>query len=198
MCISYFHQWVLKPSINSKNWTTWPESARELYHLSDRLFSVKLVPTFANRGCHVVSVTDPYGCTIGFLDRNRYFIFQAAPQLYSRGLVDPITDPPRLRKSGNSGNGICSQELWPLDHRGGLKPSTAFNKYCKLPCFSLCNFLQLPATLSLTAPCSHPPSIYVITLVREIKSTAMQKTWDEISVTFWNRGTGLPFNPWGR
>jgi hypothetical protein len=25
------------------------------------------------RGCHVVSVTDPYGRTLGFLDRSRYF-----------------------------------------------------------------------------------------------------------------------------
>jgi hypothetical protein len=33
--------------------------------------------------CHVVSVTDPYGRILGFLDRNRYFFFQAAPQLYS-------------------------------------------------------------------------------------------------------------------
>jgi hypothetical protein len=28
---------------------------------------------FADRGCHVVSVTDTYGCILGFLDRRRYF-----------------------------------------------------------------------------------------------------------------------------
>jgi hypothetical protein len=28
---------------------------------------------FADRGCHVVSVTDPYGLILGFLDRSRYF-----------------------------------------------------------------------------------------------------------------------------
>jgi hypothetical protein len=27
----------------------------------------------ADRGCHVVSVTDPYGRILGFLDRIRYF-----------------------------------------------------------------------------------------------------------------------------
>jgi hypothetical protein len=27
------------------------------------------VPTFADRGFHVVSVTDPYGGILGFLDR---------------------------------------------------------------------------------------------------------------------------------
>jgi hypothetical protein len=49
--------------------TPWPESANELYRPSDRRLSAKLVPTFADRGCHVVSVTDPYGCILGFLYR---------------------------------------------------------------------------------------------------------------------------------
>jgi hypothetical protein len=57
----------------------------EIYRLIDRHLSEKLVPTFADRGCHVVSVTHPYVCILGFLDRGRYFFFQAAPQLYSRG-----------------------------------------------------------------------------------------------------------------
>jgi CBS-domain-containing membrane protein len=65
--------------------TPWPESARELYRPSDRRLSAKLLPTFADRGCHVVSVTDPYGRILGFLDRSRYFFFQVAPQLYLRG-----------------------------------------------------------------------------------------------------------------
>jgi hypothetical protein len=38
-----------------------------------------------DKGCHVVSVTDPYGHNLGFLDRSRYFLYQVAPQLYSRG-----------------------------------------------------------------------------------------------------------------
>jgi hypothetical protein len=65
--------------------TPWPEFSSELYRPSDRRLSAKLVPTFADRGCHVVSVTDPYGRNIGFLDQSRYFFFQVAPQLYSRG-----------------------------------------------------------------------------------------------------------------
>jgi hypothetical protein len=36
-------------------------------------------------GCHVVNVTNPYGRILGFLDRSRYYFFQVAPQLYSRG-----------------------------------------------------------------------------------------------------------------
>jgi hypothetical protein len=49
----------------------------------------------------MASMTDPYGSILGFLDRNRYFLFQVAPQLYSRGWVDPVPDPWLLRKSGN-------------------------------------------------------------------------------------------------
>jgi CBS-domain-containing membrane protein len=49
--------------------TPWPESASELYRPSDSCLSAKLVPTFADRECHVVSVTDPYGRILGFLNR---------------------------------------------------------------------------------------------------------------------------------
>jgi hypothetical protein len=65
--------------------TPWPESASELYRPSDHPLSAKLVSTFADRGCYIISVTDPYGRILGFLDRSRYFFFQVAPQLYSRG-----------------------------------------------------------------------------------------------------------------
>jgi hypothetical protein len=54
----------------------WPESMSELYQPSDRRLSEKLVPTFADRGCHVVSVTDPYGRILGFLDRHPNFSFK--------------------------------------------------------------------------------------------------------------------------
>jgi hypothetical protein len=60
------------PSISDKK-TPWSESASELYRPSDRHLSAKWLPTFADRRCHVVSVTDPYGRILGFLDRGRYF-----------------------------------------------------------------------------------------------------------------------------
>jgi CBS-domain-containing membrane protein len=65
--------------------TPWPESASELNRPSDRRLLVKLVPNFADKGCHMVSVTDPYGPILGFLDRKPYFSFQVAPESYSRG-----------------------------------------------------------------------------------------------------------------
>jgi hypothetical protein len=43
----------------------------ELYLPSDSRLSVKLALTFADIGCHVVSVTDPHGSILGFLDLSR-------------------------------------------------------------------------------------------------------------------------------
>jgi hypothetical protein len=84
--------------------TPWPGSVSELYRPSGYRLSSKLVPTFVDRGWCVVSVTDPYGRILGFLDRSLYFFFQVAPQLYSRGWVDSVPDPLLLRKSGSAGN----------------------------------------------------------------------------------------------
>jgi hypothetical protein len=72
--------WV--PYIRVRIKTPWPESASKLYRPSDSRLSAKLVPSFADGVCHMVSVTGPYGRILGFLD---YFFFQVAPQLYSRG-----------------------------------------------------------------------------------------------------------------
>jgi hypothetical protein len=63
----------------------WLQFVSELYRPRDRRLSEKLVPTFADRGWHVVSVTDFYGRNLYLLDRSRYVFFQVAPRLYSRG-----------------------------------------------------------------------------------------------------------------
>jgi hypothetical protein len=65
--LTWFQKWT-------QEWTQeWSESASELYRPSDRRLSASWLPTFADRRCHVVSVTDPYGRSLGFLDRSRYF-----------------------------------------------------------------------------------------------------------------------------
>jgi hypothetical protein len=64
--------------------------------------SERTIPTY--RLYHVVSVTDPYGRKLGFLEQSHYFFFQVAPQLYSQGSVDPVPHPLLLRKSGSAGN----------------------------------------------------------------------------------------------
>jgi hypothetical protein len=66
---------------NYNKQTTWPESASELYRPSESRLSTKLVPTFEDRSCRVVSATDLYSRILGFLDRSHYFFFQVAPQL---------------------------------------------------------------------------------------------------------------------
>jgi hypothetical protein len=50
-------------------------SASRLYRPRDHRLSAKLVPTFAERGCHVVSMTDPYSCILGFLDQKQSFTY---------------------------------------------------------------------------------------------------------------------------
>jgi hypothetical protein len=71
--LNLLNYWFLSCHLQTQKKTPWSESASELYRPSDRRLSAKLVPTFADKGCHVVSVTDPYGRILGFLDRNRYF-----------------------------------------------------------------------------------------------------------------------------
>jgi hypothetical protein len=44
----------------------------------------------------------PYGRNLGFLDQSRYFFFKAAPQLYSRDRVDPVSGPLLLEKPGSA------------------------------------------------------------------------------------------------
>jgi hypothetical protein len=66
--------------------------------------SAKLVLTLRIEGETWVSVTGSYCRILGFPDRSRYFFFQAAPQLYSRGWVDPVPDPLLLRKCDTAGN----------------------------------------------------------------------------------------------
>jgi hypothetical protein len=72
---------------------------------------------FCNWGCHMVSVTDPYCSILGFQDRSRYFFFQAAPQLYSRGWEDPVPNPLLLRK--------FSSHVWKCNSQksGGISAS---------------------------------------------------------------------------
>jgi hypothetical protein len=91
--------------------TPWSESSSELYRPNDRHFSVKLVPTSADRGCRVVSATDPYFRILDFVDQSRYSFFQAATKLYSWGWVGPVPDPLLLRTSDSAGNRIRTSAL---------------------------------------------------------------------------------------
>jgi hypothetical protein len=89
----------LKKKLNTVAWVR-----KELYRPSEDRLSARSVQTFADWECYAVSVTDPYGGILGFLNRSLHFFFQAAPQLYSRGWLDPVPDPLLLRKSDRAGN----------------------------------------------------------------------------------------------
>jgi hypothetical protein len=54
----------------------WLESESELYQLKRNRLLVKLIPTFEDRGCRLVSATDPHCRILGFLDRSRYCFFK--------------------------------------------------------------------------------------------------------------------------
>jgi hypothetical protein len=98
-----------------------------------------LVPTFVDRGVsrgqHVGS---PTVVSLSLLDRSRYFSFKKLLIYPHKGWVDPVPDPLLLRKSSSAGNRtrglwICSQEVWPLNHRGGLTYSSTRIYLSRLP-----------------------------------------------------------------
>jgi hypothetical protein len=84
-----------------------------------------LVPTYVDRELsRGQRGGTPTAVNLSFLGRSRYFFFKVAPHLSSRVWDVLVPDPLLLRKSGSAGNRtrelwVCSQELWPLDHRGG-------------------------------------------------------------------------------
>jgi hypothetical protein len=91
---------------------------------------------------------DPNGRSFRFSRPEPLLSFQLAPQLSSRGWVDPVANP-LLRKSGSAGNQtrdlcICSQDLWPLNHRGCpiFNHLNVFMIY-KLRSCSFCKFVPL-------------------------------------------------------
>jgi hypothetical protein len=94
-----------------------------------------LVPTFADRGVsRGQRGGSPTVVNLSFLDRSRYVFFQVAPHLSSGGWVDPVPDLLLLWKSGSARNRtrdlwVCSQEVWTLDHRGGLASITVTTNY---------------------------------------------------------------------
>jgi hypothetical protein len=82
----------------------WPESASELYRPRDHRLLAKLVPIFADRGCQVVSVTDPYGHILGFLDRDRYFFLPSSSSVVLTRLSGPHSRPTTSQKMRTTGS----------------------------------------------------------------------------------------------
>jgi hypothetical protein len=62
----------------------------------------KLVPTLVDKGVAWSAQRIATAVISVFYSRSRYFSIQVAPQLSSRGWVDPVPDPLILRKSSGS------------------------------------------------------------------------------------------------
>jgi hypothetical protein len=156
----------LSPQANYANWVT--------------ALLAKLVPTSVDRGCCVVSATDPHSRILRFLDWRHYFSIQAALQLSSRGWVDPVPDPLLLWKSGSTGNRtrdfwICSQELWPLDHRGGHLFVHTVLKF--LMCNKYSRYWQKYPVLSST-PQHLKILTHTITMLKKGEKSIMADVWE--------------------
>jgi hypothetical protein len=97
ICVTQFISVVQKTNKQTKE-TPWPESASQLYLPSDSRLSAKLLPTFADREVSLGQC----GHYLSFLDWSRYFFFQVAPQLYSRGWVNPVPAQGQIQQVASS------------------------------------------------------------------------------------------------
>jgi hypothetical protein len=92
------------PDCHINKQTPWPESASTLYRPSDHRLSAKLVPIFADKECHVVSVMGLYShnliCYIGAATFSSKYLLNCT----HKAEWTPIPDPLLLRKSGSAGN----------------------------------------------------------------------------------------------
>jgi hypothetical protein len=118
--------------------TPWPESASELHLPSDRRLSAKSLPTFSERGCHVVSAADPLRPYSRFPRPEPLIFLSSISSIVLTRLSRPRSIPTTTqniwqRLESNPDFWICNQELWPLDHRGGPHPSNIYFSVAILP-----------------------------------------------------------------
>jgi hypothetical protein len=85
--------------------------------------------------------------------------------------VDPVPDPLLLRKSGSAGNRtrdfwVSSQELWPLDHKGGPPLGRSMLKY------NHCSISIFRSVRRLLVRASVVPSSQIVTLMKGVLSSS--------------------------
>jgi hypothetical protein len=85
------------------------QSASGPYLSSDRRLSTKLVPTFADRGCHVVRAANPHGRNFDFLDRSSSIVLTRLSGPRSRPTAAQKICS--ARKSNPGHTCICGQKL---------------------------------------------------------------------------------------
>jgi hypothetical protein len=65
---------------------------------SDRSLSAKLVPNLADRGCRVVSATDPHSRNLGFLDPGPLLLHSSSSSIILTRLSGPRSRPTTSQK----------------------------------------------------------------------------------------------------
>jgi hypothetical protein len=148
----------------------WPESASELYRPSDHRFPAKLVPIFADRGCHVVSVTNPYGRIFGFIERSSNFFFQVVPQLNSRAEWTP-----RYMK-------IYISKLWRIMSKLTALPKRIFQQKSQVFTTNFprrCLHVQLSQTMSTCS--TFPDSVFTTNFPRRCLHVQLSLTMSTCS-----------------
>jgi hypothetical protein len=73
---------------------------RHTHAVCERRLSAKLVPTFADRGCHVVIMRDPYDCILGFLELEPLLFLSSSSSIIL------------TRLSGSRSRPTTSQKIW--------------------------------------------------------------------------------------
>jgi hypothetical protein len=106
----------LKGSNQTNKQTRWLLARKRIIPTERSLRRAKLLPTFVDTGCYVVSSTGPHSRYSRFSRPEPLLFIQVSRQSSSRGSVDSVLDTRLFRKSGCAGNGIrdfwiCSQEL---------------------------------------------------------------------------------------
>jgi hypothetical protein len=102
--------------------------------------------------------------------------------------VDPVPDPLLLRKSDSAGNPtqdlwICSQKLWPLDHRGDHWDRKLGRNLCYSLEYRTMEKVQNPSYSVCYTPSSEPFRIYsmhVVTIRSERRSYLRIQTYSII------------------
>jgi hypothetical protein len=94
----YIFQTQLRRTIN----VIWTKlrgfSPQANYRPSDRSLSAKLVPTLADRGCRVVSATDPHGRNLGYLDPKPLLLISSNSSTILTRLSEPRFRPTTSQK----------------------------------------------------------------------------------------------------
>jgi hypothetical protein len=132
---------------------------------TERRQSAKLVPMFADRGCHMVSATDPCSRILAFSRPEALVFVPISSSIVFMRLSGPVPDPLLLIKSGSTGN--RTRDLWNCSTENSERRITIFNVRSSV--FSQnskpCKHFQAKFTLVRLLSCMSTVMNYYITTI---------------------------------